>query len=96
MSAEADPDDGRPGAAYCPATGKVRHPSRKVAAANLRRFLAGLDLKGRDRRAMGKLNVYRCAGCGGGWHCGNHSPEETRRRRASRRRPEVDDREEAA
>lgn len=41
MSAEPDPDGGFPGATYCAATGKVRHPSRKVAAENLKRFLAG-------------------------------------------------------
>jgi hypothetical protein len=92
----ADPDDGYPGAVFCAATGKVRHPSRKVAAENLKRFLAKLDVKGRDRRAMGRLNVYRCEHCSGGWHCGNQEPDLLRSRRARRRRPEVDDREEAA
>lgn len=72
---------------YCPHTGKVCHPSRRVAAENLARTIAGFDLRGRDRRQCGKLNVYRCKACGQ-FHLGNQDPELTRARRERSRRPE--------
>lgn len=68
-------DDAFPGAVYCPATGKVRHPSRKVAVTNLNRVRRGMDGGGRDRRERGKLSVYRCPHCQGGYHIGNKSPD---------------------
>ncbi len=46
---------------------KIRHPSRRVALAALRRVLAGLDGAGKDRES---LKVYRCCHCKGGWHIG--------------------------
>lgn len=67
-----DADESSSAVTLCPSTGKIRHPSRRVALENLRRFLRLLDGAGRDRRACGKLDVYWCAGCGG-FHCGNRS-----------------------
>jgi len=58
---------------YCAASGKVRHPSRKVALANLKRVRSGLDAARKDRRQCGALGVYRCRHCSG-WHLGNHDP----------------------
>ncbi len=71
--------DAYPDAVYCAATGKVRHPSRKVAQTNLNRVLRGLDGSGKDRRERGKLSVYRCRHCSG-WHLGNR---DTRRDEAA-------------
>lgn len=76
---------------YCPRDGKVRHPSRKVALQNLNRVRRNHDRAARDRRVCGKLNVYRCQWCAGGWHLGNDSPDETRARLRRQRRPELRD-----
>lgn len=66
----------------CEATGKVRHPSRKVAVTNLRRILHGLDAAGRDRKERGRLVAYPCRACVGGWHIGNNEPFVIRLRKA--------------
>ncbi|MBY0456763.1 MAG: hypothetical protein K2V38_05465 [Gemmataceae bacterium] len=90
MSA-ADPPDGAlprydPGqVAYCPTSGKVRHPSRRVAVENLKRVRKGLDAARKDRRQCGALGVYRCRHCSGGWHIGNHSPDRAKPPRRGRK-----------
>jgi hypothetical protein len=52
---------------FVPECGKVGHPSRKIALANLRRIIAGLDSYAKDRESLG---IFRCDRCAQ-WHCGN-------------------------
>lgn len=81
----------------CLATGKVAHPSRKVAAENLHRVLRGLDGAGRDRKERGRMLVFKCELCPG-WHIGNNDPLCAKRDKAQRRRrppPEISESEAA-
>ena len=80
---------------FCPATGKVRHPSYKVAVTNLHRVLRGYDGSGRDRKERGRLCVYRCEHCNG-HHVGNNDPFIIKSRKRRRRRGRYEDYGEAA
>ena len=82
-------DPSRP-VAFCPVTGKVCHPSRRVAVENMNRARKVQDMRGRDRRVCGKLMVYQCEFCSL-WHAGNHDPENTKRKRAKQGRPRHED-----
>ncbi len=72
----------------CAATGKVCHPSRKVAAENLNRVRGNHDRHARDRKERGKLIAYLCKACGS-WHTGNQDTGAVRVLRLLRRRPRV-------
>lgn len=91
MDTPAEPDE--PPVAFCAATGKVRHPSRKVATENRNRVLRGLDRSGKDRKERGVLLVFRCRDCSG-WHCGNQDrfmSDRAKQRRRPRTGPDLED-----
>ena len=54
-------------------SGKVAHPSRRVAIENLHRVRKNHDRAGRDRKERGLMVAYHCRHCDR-WHIGNNEP----------------------
>lgn len=60
-------DDARPLSPYIPFCGKIGHPSREVAIANLRRQRRYLIAKSKE---LGNFHIYKCSHCTL-YHAGN-------------------------